>query len=78
MTLPQLDETLGSIPAALRPSVERHQANLARLMESLKAAGMSDTMIETAVTTLVDSYRQELTAAIKTLSAQHNDVNGGQ
>lgn len=70
MDLSALDETFRGIPEALQPSVARHQANLARLLESLRAAGMDDATIETAVTTLMASYKQELLAAIKALSAQ--------
>lgn len=52
------------IPAALQPTVRRHQASLAALVESLQAAGVDDATVEGSVRSLVESYRRELTAAI--------------
>lgn len=67
-----------TVPDVLRPSLERHRANLERLIGNLHAAGMNEAQIESAVTMLVDTYRAELLAAIKALSAQgqagHDDV----
>ncbi|RMB39186.1 hypothetical protein C8J44_0021 [Sphingomonas sp. PP-CE-3A-406] len=53
------------IPAELLSSVTRHQAHLAQLITSLQAAGLQDDMIESSVRVLVDSYADELTAAIR-------------
>ena len=53
------------IPAELLSSVTRHQAHLAQLITSLQAAGLRDDMIESSVRVLVDSYADELTAAIR-------------
>ncbi|KQO12492.1 hypothetical protein [Sphingomonas sp. Leaf242] len=53
------------IPAELLSSVTRHQAHLAQLIKSLQAAGLQDDMIESSVRVLVDSYADELTAAIR-------------
>ncbi len=53
------------IPAELLDSVTRHQANLASLISSLKAAGLQDDMVEASVRTLVDSYAAELSTAIR-------------
>jgi hypothetical protein len=58
-----------AIPAVFRASVERHQANLARLLQSLRAAGMDEAQIDAAVTVVVDSYKHELLQAIRTLMA---------
>jgi hypothetical protein len=56
------------IPAELLHSVSRHQAHLAALIASLQAAGLQDDMIETSVRTLVDSYADELTTAIRAMA----------
>ncbi|USU07612.1 hypothetical protein NF700_10895 [Sphingomonadaceae bacterium OTU29MARTA1] len=56
------------IPAELLDSVSRQQTHLARLVESLRAAGLQEAMIDTSVRSLVDSYAAELTAAIRTMS----------
>ncbi len=53
------------IPAELLDSVMRHQSHLASLVTSLRAAGLSEDMVETSVRTLVDSYADELTVAIR-------------
>ena len=37
------------------------------LVESLRAAGVGDDVIEASVSQLLDSYRNELTAAMRTL-----------
>src|ERR1700744_4776921 len=47
------------IPPVLRASVERHQANLARLLQSFRAAGLDEAQIEAAVTVVIDSYKHE-------------------
>lgn len=53
------------IPAELLDSVVRHQAHLAALIASLRAAGLQEDMVEASVRTLVDSYADELTVAIR-------------
>ncbi|UUL81823.1 hypothetical protein [Sphingomonas qomolangmaensis] len=53
------------IPSELLESVQRHQAHLAALIASMQAAGVQDDTIETSVRTLVDSYADELTVAIR-------------
>lgn len=53
------------IPAELLDSVARHQAHLAALIASLRAAGLQEDMVEASVRTLVDSYADELTVAIR-------------
>lgn len=55
------------IPAELLDSVHRHQAHLAALIASLQAAGLQEDMIEVSVRTLVDSYADELTLAIRAM-----------
>jgi hypothetical protein len=57
------------IPPILQESVVRHQANLARLLQSLRAAGMDEAEIEAAVTVVIDSYKRELLQAIHSLTA---------
>jgi hypothetical protein len=58
-----------AIPPVLRASVERHQANLAKLLQSFRAAGMHEAEIEAAVTVVIDSYKHELLQAIRMLTA---------
>ncbi len=55
------------IPTELHASVMRHQAHLGQLVTSLRAAGLQEDMVETSVRGLVDSYAQELTAAIRAM-----------
>jgi hypothetical protein len=57
------------IPPVLQASVERHQANLMRLLVSFRAAGLDEAQIEAAVTVVIDSYKHELLEAIRTLTA---------
>jgi hypothetical protein len=56
-----------TIPLALQESVLRHQKHLAALVESLRAAGVGEDMIDASVDQLLDSYRNELTAAVRVL-----------
>ena len=56
------------IPPELHDSVTRHQAHLAALMTSLRAAGLPEDRVESSVRTLVDSYAAELTAAIRAMA----------
>jgi len=69
---PSVAEPL-EIPAELLSSVNRHQAHLTTLVASLRAAGLPTDMIETSVRTLVDSYADELTLAIRAMlkDSQH-------
>jgi len=53
------------IPAALLESVARHQANLAALVGSLRAAGIDEAVVEASIRSLVDSYADELTGAVR-------------
>lgn len=53
------------IPAELLSSVQRHQSHLAALVASLRAAGLQEDMIDSSIRTLVDSYADELTTAIR-------------
>jgi|GEM_PF-6448465 len=62
------------VPPELLPSVSRHRANLARLVEVLKTAGVEDTQIEASVNGVVASYRDELLQAIKALMKSPPDV----
>ena len=62
------------IPPELQASVQRHQAHLAMLVGSLRAAGVDAEMIETSVRQLVDSYRVELTSAIRAIVGNDEDA----
>ena len=53
------------IPAELLDSVMRHQSHLASLLASLRAAGLPEDMVESSIRTLVDSYADELTVAVR-------------
>ncbi|MGK6324750.1 hypothetical protein ACMGDM_16935 [Sphingomonas sp. DT-51] len=53
------------IPDALLSSVRRHQAHLAALIESLRAAGVDEATVEASIRGLVDSYAAELTSAVR-------------
>lgn len=55
------------IPAELLDSVKRHQAHLSALVVSLRDAGLGEDVVEASVRTLVDSYADELTAAIRSM-----------
>jgi len=68
---PTLAEAL-EIPSELHASVMRHQAHLAELVASLRAAGLQEAMVETSVRGLVDSYARELTAAIHAMAQVPN------
>jgi hypothetical protein len=50
--------------------VARHQSHLFALVESLRAAGVGEEVIEASVSQLLDSYRGELTAAMRALVAE--------
>lgn len=53
------------IPPELLESVMRHQAHLAALIASMRAAGLQEDMVDASVRTLIDSYADELTIAIR-------------
>lgn len=55
------------IPSELLPSVRRHQAHLSALIVSMNAAGIDNEAIEASVRSLVDSYADELTVAIRNM-----------
>lgn len=59
--------TQEAIPHELQESVQRHQRHLAALVGSLRAAGVGEDMIEASVSQLLESYRNELTAAMRAL-----------
>ncbi len=58
------------VPDALLASLQRHRENLARLVRSLQSAGVGEAQIEASVTVVVESYRDELLHAIKTMMRQ--------
>lgn len=60
------------IPAELMDSVIRHQAHLAELIVTLRNAGVSEEVVEASVRTLVDSYADELTIAIRGLMRERH------
>ena len=62
-----LPEGTVEIPPELRVSVQRHEQHLAQLVGTLRAAGMDAALIDASVRKLVDSYREELMAAIRAL-----------
>lgn len=64
---PPTDAEPLDIPAELLDSVRRHQSHLASLVASLRAAGLSEEMVDASVRTLVDSYAEELTVAVRGL-----------
>ncbi|RYD18658.1 MAG: hypothetical protein EOP89_16815 [Lysobacteraceae bacterium] len=55
------------IPPELLASVQRHQAHLSALVVSLRAAGLGEDIVDASVRTLMDSYADDLTAAIRTM-----------
>lgn len=62
------------LPPELLASVERHHEHLAALVASLRAAGVDETLVETSVRQLVDTYSIELTAAMKSMMRGQGDV----
>jgi hypothetical protein len=75
MRIDQLDPTPSSaepleIPPELLESVQRHQTHLAALIASLRAAGVGEDVVETSVRTLVDSYADDLTVAIRSMMGE--------
>lgn len=60
------------IPEALQQSLQRHRDNLARLIVNLQSAGLSEQQIDSSVSVIVESYKEELLRAIKALvEVQH-------
>lgn len=59
----------GELPPELHASVQRHRAHLAELVASLRQAGLSDELINDSVRDLIESYRSELTDALRALRA---------
>lgn len=55
------------IPAALMDSVLRHQAHLADLIVSFRAAGLDEAVVDASIRTLIDNYAEDLTAAIRSM-----------
>jgi hypothetical protein len=53
------------IPAELEESLQRHREHLARLVMSLRSAGVSDAQIEESVSVIVASYKDELIRTMK-------------
>ena len=53
------------IPPELEESLQRHRENLARLVMSLRSAGVKDAQIEESVSVIVASYKDELIGAMK-------------
>jgi len=65
---------VAALPPELLASVERHHEHLAALVASLRAAGISEALVETSVHQLVDSYSAELIAAMKSMVRGQSDV----
>ena len=63
---PSVAEPL-EIPAELLASVQRHQTHLAELIVSLRAAGLDEDVVDASIRTLVDSYADDLTVAIRAM-----------
>ena len=55
------------IPPPLLESVLRHQSHLSALVTSLRAAGLGEDVVDASVRTLVDSYADDLTIAIRAM-----------
>jgi hypothetical protein len=55
------------IPDKLREVATRHQQHVAQLIESFRAAGLDDQVIERSVDQLIASYRAELMEAVRAL-----------
>ena len=62
------------IPTELLASVHRHQAHLSALIASMRAAGVASDAVESSVRTLVDSYAEELTTAIRSMMQEKRHV----
>ncbi|MET1757008.1 hypothetical protein ABVV53_16325 [Novosphingobium sp. RD2P27] len=64
------DGEQAAIPPELIESVQRHQRHLAALVDSLRAAGVGEDVIEDSVGQLLDSYRAELTIAMRAMVSE--------
>jgi hypothetical protein len=53
------------IPAELEHSLQRHREHLARLVMSLRSAGVNEAQIEESISVMVASYKDELIRTIK-------------
>jgi hypothetical protein len=62
------------IPPELLESVMRHQVHLAALIASMRAAGLQEDMVDISVRTLIDSYADELTIAIRGMVKGQRDA----
>jgi len=62
------------IPEELIASVHRHQEHLGALVSSMRAAGIDGDAIEASVRTLIDSYADELTTAIRNMMQDKRHV----
>ena len=69
MNLPVISDPFSGleIPEPLQESMQRHRDNLARLVINLQSLGLSEPQIESSVSAVVDSYKEELLRAIKVL-----------
>jgi hypothetical protein len=55
------------VPPQLEESLARHRRHLAELVHLMETAGVSEDQIEHSVSSLVDSYKLELMAAIRSI-----------
>ena len=53
------------IPPELEDSIRRHREHLARLIANLRLAGVDEAHIEQSVSVIIESYKAELTLAVK-------------
>ena len=53
------------IPPELEDSIRRHREHLARLISNLRLAGVDEAHIEQSVSVIIESYKAELTLAVK-------------
>jgi hypothetical protein len=54
-----------AIPTELEESIQRHREHLAKLVASLRSAGINEAQIEESISVLVASYKNELILAMK-------------
>uniref|UniRef100_A0A7V5CTI8 Uncharacterized protein n=1 Tax=Acidobacterium capsulatum TaxID=33075 RepID=A0A7V5CTI8_9BACT len=53
------------IPQELEDSIRRHREHLARLIASLRSAGVGEAQIEASISVIVASYKEELMRTMK-------------
>ena len=58
------------LPPALQQSLTRHRDNLASMVVALRAAGVDEASIESHLSVLMDSYRAELSTALRYLESE--------